>query len=98
MNLTNTLANEAALDILRRAAAELEAVGAQCMISPLSLPQGMTVSLHVGGTAQLAITATVAAGFGGALAGAVATSDEFAPEAACDIEDPASLDAVDWAH
>jgi hypothetical protein len=89
MNVPNILADEAAMAILRRAAAELESLGAHCVISPLALPQGMTVSLHVGGAAQLAIAAEVAAGVGGEMAGAVATSGEFASKVAYAIADAA---------
>jgi len=48
MNLPNILNNDVAMAILRRAATGLGPIGARCMISPLSLPQGVTVCLHVG--------------------------------------------------
>lgn len=98
MNLPNILDNEAATAILRRAATELKAIGAHCVISPLSLPQGMTVSLHVGADARLAIAANVAAGCGGELANATGMSDEFASRVAHAIEDAESPETPDRSH
>ena len=44
-----------AAEILEQAKAQLEAIGMQCMLSPILLPQGYTVSLHVAQT-ELAVS------------------------------------------
>jgi hypothetical protein len=86
MNLPNILNNVAAMAIPRRAATELGAIGAHCVISPLSLPKGMTAALHVG------------AGCGGELANAAEKSDEVASKVTYTIEDAARLETADRPH
>ncbi|MYM36685.1 hypothetical protein GTP38_20345 [Duganella sp. FT94W] len=74
----NILNNEKAMAILDSAAAQLKAIGVPCLVSPMSLPQGMTVSLHAGATDEVATAADVAATCGGEYAHAVGTSKQFA--------------------
>ena len=77
MDKNNILGNEEAMAILRDAAARLQAIGVHCMISPMSLPQGMSVSMHVGETNTISVAADVAAGCGGEFAHAVGTEKQF---------------------
>lgn len=74
--------NEAAGSILREAADKLRALGLHCAVAPMSLPQGMTLNLHVGDTVQSAAAAFVASGRGGELAHSGDTAREFATEVA----------------
>ncbi|MDB5930975.1 MAG: hypothetical protein JWR60_2682 [Polaromonas sp.] len=69
-----------ATEILEQAKAQLEAIGMNCMLSPSSLPQGYSVSLHVAQTEVAVIAAHVAAGHGGAFAHA--GDHQFASEVA----------------
>ena len=65
MNIVN---NEAAMEVLRNAAAKLNALGIKCLISPCDLsPYGMTVSLHVAETDAAMAAAHVAQSHGGAV-------------------------------
>ena len=98
MNLPIILNTEAAMTILWRAATELEAIDAHCVISPLSLSQGMTMSLYVGADVQLTITADVAAGSGGEQACAAEKADEFASRVAYAIKDTARPETAGWPH
>lgn len=66
---------EAAIAVLARAAQELQALGIHALISPMSLPQGMTVSLHVGECVQAALAAEVASTRGGEMAHSAAGAD-----------------------
>lgn len=71
-----------AAEILEQAKAQLEAIGMQCMLSPILLPQGYTVSLHVAQTELAVIAAHVAAGQGGSLAHTRQGADQFEAEVA----------------
>jgi len=55
-------------EILESAKKQLEALGMICILSPTTLPQGRSVSLHVGETELAAIGAHVASSHGGAIA------------------------------
>ena len=78
MDSKNILGNEAAMAVLHDAATRLRAIGVSCVVSPMSLPQGMSVSLHIGATNEVATAAEVAATCGGEYAHAVGTSKQFA--------------------
>lgn len=54
--------------ILESAAMQLEALGLHCLLSPLSLPHGMTLALHVAPSELAVAAAHTAATHGGALA------------------------------
>lgn len=69
--------NEAVIAVLAQAAQQLQALGINCLLSPLSLPQGMTVSLHVGESIEAALAAEVAATRGGEMAHSADTSAHF---------------------
>jgi len=57
--------NDLAMAILEKAADDLRSIGVQCLISPMLLPQGMTVSLHVAESGYTLIAAKVASLRGG---------------------------------
>ena len=90
----NILDNEKAMTILRNAVADLHAIGVPCMLAPMSLPQGMTVSLHAGGGVETAVAANVAATAGGEYAGAVATHWEFMSKVSQSLAEPEIVDLV----
>lgn len=52
--------NQAAIEILSQAVEQLQAIGVDCLVSPLTLPQGASIALHLGDTAQAVIAAGVA--------------------------------------
>ena len=79
--------------ILELAKAQLEALGMHCLLSSMSLPQGLTVSLHVGETELAVISAHVASGHGGASAHAKDSKSEFEFDVAQSIADLAILRA-----
>jgi hypothetical protein len=83
----NILDNHAAIEILKRASDSLSALGVHCSLSPMSLPQGMSISLHVGATMQAAVAAEVASTHGGVAAHGSHTGDEFADQVAASITD-----------
>ena len=60
MDEKNIMENEAALKILTDARNALESIGVHCSLAPLSLPQGMSISLHVAETGIAAVAANVA--------------------------------------
>ena len=74
--------NEAAIAILAQAAQQLQVLGVHCLLSPMSLPQGMTISLHVGESVEAALAAEVAATCGGEMAHSTASADGFRKDAA----------------
>lgn len=90
MDKQNILKNDAAMAILEEAAARLRAMGVHCEISPMSLPQGMSVSLHAGATVEAATAASVASERGGEYAHAVGTSKQFAQMVKHAIDDAAA--------
>lgn len=69
--------NEAAVAILTSAAKQLHALRIHCRLSPMSLPQGMTVSLHVGESVEATLAAEVAATRGGEMAHCADTASHF---------------------
>lgn len=80
-------------EILDEAVVKLRALGLQCAIGPLSLPQGYTLNLHVGDTVAAVAAAYVAMGRGGEAASATQTSAAFASEVAGVI----AIDAIERA-
>jgi hypothetical protein len=54
MTITN---NKAAIAVLTQAAERLQALGVDCLLSPMSMPQGMTISLHTGDSVEAAVAA-----------------------------------------
>lgn len=77
--------NQAAIDIISKAVEELQAIGVQCLVNPLTLPQGATVALHLGDTVQAVIAADVATTKGAELAHARESADVFAGEVAAGV-------------
>lgn len=93
MDSKNILGNEEAMAILNDTATRLRAIGVHCMVSPMSLPQGMSVSLHAGATEDAATAAEVAAERGGEYAHAVDTHTKFARMVELAIADAADVEA-----
>lgn len=93
MNDINIMNNEAALAILQRANDALKAIGVPCILAPMSLPQGMTISLHAGATAEMCVAANVASSCGGEAAHAQSTHDEFKSKVANALAFDASVGA-----
>lgn len=87
----NILENEPAMTILRNAAAQLKALGVHCIVSPLSLPQGISVSLHAGTSAVVSTAADVASERGGEYAHAVETNKQFSAMVANALADQAIM-------
>lgn len=56
--------------------------GKHCLLSPMSLPQGMTISLHVGGSVEATLAAEVAASRGGEMAHGADTASHFSRDVA----------------
>lgn len=73
----NILDNKEAIAILAHAAQQLQALGVHCLLSPMSLPHGMTISLHVGDSVEAALSAEVAATCGGEMAHTAAGAADF---------------------
>lgn len=88
------LNNEAAIAVLTHAAQQLQALGIHCLLSPMSLPQGMTISLHVGDSVEAALAADVAAACGGEKAYSAAGADEFRKELASKMTEATILKAA----
>ncbi|MDK6080570.1 hypothetical protein [Massilia varians] len=91
MDNKNILDNEEAMSILRSTAASLKAIGVHCLVSPLSLPQGMSVSLHVGATPEASTAADVASERGGEYAHGVDTSKQFTEMVGCALADQTTM-------
>lgn len=85
----NIIKNDAAMAILASAKMQLEAIGVHCSLAPMSLQQGMTVSLHVATSNYLVTAAYIASGIGGKHANASDTHEEFAGEVASALADAA---------
>ena len=94
MTDTNIMANEAAINILKDARNALESLGVHCFLAPMSLPQGMTISLHVGGTVLAAAAANVASTYGGSAAHEKGTGEEFSQEVASALADDVLIKAA----
>lgn len=90
MDMQNILKNDAAMAIFEEAAARLRAMGVHCEISRMSLPQGMSVSLHAGATVEASTAASVASERGGEYAHAMGTSKQFAQMVTYAIADAAA--------
>ena len=69
--------NDVALAILRETADRLATLGLHCTLSPVSLPQGLSVSLIVSDTQYVTAATHVAIGWGAASAHASQTSMAF---------------------
>lgn len=78
----NILQNQVAIEIISKAVEQLQAIGVQCLVSPLTLPQGASVALHLGDTVQAVIAADVATTKGAALAHACESAGSFAGDVA----------------
>jgi hypothetical protein len=74
--------NAIATSILAAAAEQLRAHGLHCVIGPITMPQGLSLNLHVADTKPAVAAAYVALGHGGQLAHASDTSGPFAEEVA----------------
>jgi hypothetical protein len=94
MSELNILDNEKAMAILRNAVGALHAIGVPCMLAPMSLPQGMTVSLHAGSSVESAVAVNVAATAGGEYAGVVPTHAEFMSKVEHALADPEVVNLV----
>jgi hypothetical protein len=94
MSELNILDNDRAMTILRTAVDALHAIGVPCMLAPMSLPQGMSVSLHAGSGLETAIAANIAATAGGEYAGAAATHAEFVSKVNTALADPEMVGLV----
>lgn len=94
MDKANIMANEAAIKLLKDVKDALEAIGVHTLLAPMSLPQGMTISLHVGQTAQAAIAANVASTTGGLAAHTVNTDVQFMQEVAYALANYALMSAA----
>lgn len=94
MSNQNILNNEAAMSILRDAAERLQVIGVHCMVSPMSLPQGTSVNLHAGATAEASTGAVIASECGGEYAHAVETHQQFARKVELAIADAADVEAT----
>ncbi|MEM8515208.1 NADPH:quinone reductase-like Zn-dependent oxidoreductase [Massilia sp. MP_M2] len=91
MDQSNILNNDLAMAILRDAAEKLKALGVHCIVSPLSLPQGVSVSLHAGTSAVVSTAADVASERGGEYAHAVETNKQFSAMVANALADQAIM-------
>lgn len=94
MDELNILGNDEAMRILRDASGALQRAGVHCVLSPMALPQGMSISLHVGSTLQAALAANVASTVGGEAAHAVDSHQQFASQVAYALADDACLKAA----
>jgi hypothetical protein len=90
-NEPNIMDNAPAMAILQNTVSELRAIGVHCMLAPMSLPQGMTISLHAGSGVESAVAAYVAAEVGGEYAGSAATHAEFTSKLQHALEDANSI-------
>lgn len=74
------LQNQIAIEIISKAVEQLQAIGVQCLFSPLTLLQGASVALHLSDTVQAVIAADVATTKGAKLAHARESEAAFAGE------------------
>lgn len=72
--------NEQAHAILGKAVEQLQAIGITCLVSPLTLPQGSSVSLHIGETLQGVVGADVATRIGAETANTKEGAEHFMRE------------------
>jgi len=94
MNEKNIVANDAALKILKDARNALESIGVHCVLAPMSLPQGMSISLHVAETNLAAVAANVALTTGGMAAHTSDTNKQFENEVAYALTDDILIKAA----
>lgn len=94
MDEKNIMENEAALKILTDARNALESIGVHCSLAPLSLPQGMSISLHVAETGIAAVAANVALTTGGMAAHTIDTNKQFENEVAYALADDILIKAA----
>ena len=90
----NVLDNVRAMTILKNAVSELRAIGVPCMLAPMALPQGMTISLHAGTSVESAVAAYAAGEAGGEYAGAAATHAQFMSKVEQSFADTEAVDLV----
>lgn len=84
---------EAIETVLKEAKTKIEALGARCIIAPMLLPQGMTISLHIGETVTEVAAAYTASEVGGEQAHTKEGGEQFSKRLAFAIEtlfDPAA--------
>jgi hypothetical protein len=79
--------NHAAIEIISRAVEQLQVIGVQCLVSPLSLPQGASIALHLGETVEAVVAADVATTKGAELAHTRGTAGQFASDVASALTD-----------
>lgn len=82
------------MSILNDAASRLKAIGVHCIVCPMHLPQGMSVSLHAGATTEASTAANIASERGGEYAHAVDTHKQFARMVELAIADAAAVEAT----
>ena len=83
------LQNPVAIEIISKAVEQLQAIGIQCLVSPLTLPQGASIALHLGDTVHAIIAADVATTKGAELAHARESAGSFAGEVAAGLTEAA---------
>jgi hypothetical protein len=90
--------NEAAIAILAKAVEQLQAIGVDCILSPLTLPQGASVSLHAGEGVRAVIAADVATLRGAELAHQAGSANDFANDVAEALAEATILKAAHTAR
>lgn len=86
--------NKAAIEILASAIGQLQLIGFDCLLSPLSLPQGDSLSLHVSETIVGALAANVAIGRGAMSAHTAADAPGFDLDVAVALTEATILNAA----
>lgn len=86
--------NPAAVAILAKAVEQLQSIGYNCLLSPLSLPQGTSISLHVSETVVGALAADVATTRGAEQAHTGASAAAFAKDVAEAMTEAAIMKAA----
>lgn len=74
--------NQHAIAILAHAVEQLQAIGLNCLISPVSLPQGASISLQVADTIEAVLAANVATHRGSQIAHDPVGASGFAEDVA----------------
>lgn len=74
--------NKAAIAILTNAIEQLQSIGFNCLLTPISLPQGASLSLHVSDSVIAVLAANVATCRGAEGAHSAAGSAEFTHDVA----------------
>jgi len=86
--------NKDAAAILGNAVEQLRAIGYNCLLSPLSLPQGTSISLHVSETVIGALAANVATSRGAEDAHTAAGAPEFEKDVALALTEATIMKAA----